>query len=156
MHLRHALLLGACALMTPTACTRVSPPVPDPALEANRQVVLDFYKQGLTGLEPRAAFERYVSPDFVEHKPDVPEGTRDATVTFLEGLIREMPAPRWEVVRTIAEGDLVFLHARFTPADGAPPYAIADVFRIRGGKIVEHWDVVAGPVASSPNPHARF
>jgi predicted SnoaL-like aldol condensation-catalyzing enzyme len=122
----------------------------------NRPVVLAFYEQALVGLKPKAAFDQYVTDDFIEHKPDVPEGTKAATVAFLEGLIGEMPQPKWEVVRTIAEGDLVFLHARFSPAAGAPHYAIADVFRLKGCKIVEHWDVVAPPPKQSRNPHSRF
>jgi predicted SnoaL-like aldol condensation-catalyzing enzyme len=51
---------------------------------------------------------------------------------------------------------MVFLHARFTPAAGAPPYAIADIFRLKGCKIVEHWDVVAPPPKQQRNPHPRF
>lgn len=122
----------------------------------NRPVALAFYEEALVGLRPRAAFDRYVTDDFIEHKPDVPEGTKAAAVAFLEGLIREVPQPKWEIVRTISEGDLVFLHARFSPAAGAPHYAIADVFRLKDCKIVEHWDVVAPPPKQSRNPHSRF
>jgi predicted SnoaL-like aldol condensation-catalyzing enzyme len=93
---------------------------------------------------------------FVEHKPDVPQGTREAAATFLEQLIANVPQPRWEVVRTIAEGNLVFLHGRFTPAAGAPAYAIADVFRLENCKIAEHWDVVAPPPKEQRNPNPRF
>jgi predicted SnoaL-like aldol condensation-catalyzing enzyme len=39
---------------------------------------------------------------------------------------------------------------------GAPPYAIADIFRLQDGQIVEHWDVVAGPVVDARNPVSRF
>jgi predicted SnoaL-like aldol condensation-catalyzing enzyme len=124
--------------------------------EANRRVVLAFYQEGLIGLQPRAAFERYMASDFVEHKPDVPQGTREAAATFLEQLITNVPQPRWEVLRTIAEGDMVFLHGRFTPAAGAPPYAIADVFRLENCKIAEHWDVVAPPPKEQRNPNPRF
>ena len=60
----------------------------------NRQTVLDFYQQSLIELQPRRAFERFVSADFVEHKPDVPQGNREATATFLEALIASMPKPR--------------------------------------------------------------
>ena len=81
----------------------------------NRTVVLAFYEEGLVNLKPRAAFDRYVTDDFVEHKPDVPEGTKAAAAAFLELLIKELPEPRWEILRTIAEGDLVFLHAVFRP-----------------------------------------
>ena len=122
----------------------------------SRKIVLDFYEQALVRLQPRAAFERYVADSFVEHKPDVPEGTKAATILFLEELIAGMPEPQWEIVRTIAENELVFVHARFAPAAGAQPYAIADVFRLHDCKIVEHWDVVAGPSKDARNPHPRF
>jgi predicted SnoaL-like aldol condensation-catalyzing enzyme len=111
---------------------------------------------GLVERQPHAAFERYMSADFVEHKPDVPDGTREAVATYLAGLIKSVPEPRWEVLRTVAEGDLVFLHARFTPAKGAPPYAVADLFRLKNCQIVEHWDVVAGPPERQLNPRPRF
>jgi len=124
--------------------------------EENRKVVLSFYNEALVGLKPRPAFERHMSADFIEHKPDVPEGTRAATASFLERLIANVPQPKWTIERTIAEGDLVFLHARFSPAPGAPEYAIADVFRLSGCKIVEHWDVVAPPPKDQRNPNARF
>ena len=123
---------------------------------SNRRIVVAFYTEGLIGLQPRRAFERYMAPDFVEHKPDVPQGTRETAATFLEELIADVPEPRWEVLRTIAEGNLVFLHARFTPAAGAPAYAIADVFRLKECKIAEHWDVVAPPPKDQRNPNPRF
>jgi predicted SnoaL-like aldol condensation-catalyzing enzyme len=51
---------------------------------------------------------------------------------------------------------MVFLHARFTPAPGAPSYAIADVFRLHGCRIAEHWDIVAPPPDEQLNPNPRF
>jgi predicted SnoaL-like aldol condensation-catalyzing enzyme len=118
--------------------------------------VLSFYNEGLVGRRPEAAFMRYMAPDFVEHKPEVPNGTREATAAFLSQLIAEVPGARWEIVRTIAEEDMVFLHARFTPATGAPAYALADIFRVKDCKIVEHWDVVAAPPKEQRNPNSRF
>ena len=151
---------AAAALLAGCAITERPPPLTsatcDGSANANREVVLAFYNEGLVGLQPRSAFERYMRPDFVEHKPDVPAGTREATITFLELLIAELPQARWEVVRTIAEGDMVFLHGRFTPEPGAPAYAIADVFRLEGCRIAEHWDVVGPPPRQQRNPNSRF
>ena len=124
--------------------------------ELNRTTVLEFYRLGLQGRRPKQAFERFMAPGFIEHKPDIAEPTRDGSAAFLAGLMLELPAATWEVIRTIAEDDLVFLHARFVPAPGAPAYAIADVFRLHEGMIVEHWDVVAGPPTNPRNPHPRF
>ena len=124
--------------------------------DTNRRLVLDFYTLGLVERQAHVAFQRYVSPDFVEHKPDIPGGTREATADFLAGLMTDIPDARWEVLRSAAQDDLVFVHARMTPAPGAPAWALADIFRVEDCLIVEHWDVVAGPVAEAPNPHPRF
>ena len=150
-------MLGLLIVLLMVGCSR-SVSAPDAARpeEQNRQIVLAFYTEALVNLNARAGFERYMSDDFIEHKPDIATGNREGTITFLEGVIKESPRPTWTIVRTIAEGDMVFLHASFTPADGAPPYALADVFRLRDGKIVEHWDIVAPPSKQSSNPNSRF
>lgn len=138
-----ATIAPTVASCTPTAAT-------------NRRIVESFYDMALNGRKTREAFQTYMAPDFVDHKPDLPRGTRDAATQYLEGLIRDFPAPHWERLRTIAENDLVVLHVRFTPAEGAEPYAIADLFRLKDCHIVEHWDVVAGPPKQQTNPTPRF
>ena len=127
-----------------------------PGTSTNRAVVEAFYHRALIEKQPKAAFQEYVSPEFVEHKPDVPNGTREATAEFLVELIKGMPDPKWKVLRSVAEGDLVALHVQFTPAPDAPAYAIADFFRLKDCKIVEHWDAVAGPPEEQVNPRPRF
>jgi len=97
-----------------------------------------------------------VSRDFIEHKPDVPLGTREATIAYLEKLIQSLPDAQWEPIRAIAEGEFVVLYARFTPTPGAEPFAIADIFRLRESRIVEHWDVVGHPPTQRLNPNSRF
>jgi predicted SnoaL-like aldol condensation-catalyzing enzyme len=118
------LAIGVAAVMAAPAAERC-----EPSAAANHRLVEDFYTQALVDKQPREAFARFVAPDFVEHKPDIAPGTREAAAQFLGDLIRDVPAAGWEIVRVIAEGDLVALHARFTPAPGAPEYAIADFFR---------------------------
>lgn len=121
-----------------------------------KAVVLAFYKLALQDFKPAEAFARYTTPDFVEHSADTAGGTAQATVKFLEDLIKKFPEPKWEIVRTIAEGDLVFLHVRVTPAPKAPPIAVAEVFRVRGDKIVEHWDVIQHAPDQPVNPRSMF
>ena len=75
---------------------------------------------------------------------------------YRQALVDKQPKARWEILRVIADRDLVALHARFTPAPGAGEYALADFFRVKDCKIVEHWDVVAGPVKDAVNPNSRF
>ncbi|MFL6729473.1 MAG: nuclear transport factor 2 family protein [Sphingomicrobium sp.] len=156
--------LALAALLTLSAC---DPPwafeangIPPPAKcrsgpGLNRHVVLTFYRRALIDKDVRGAFETFMTPGFIEHKPDVTGGTREATIVFLEGLMKELPSARWEIVRSVADEHLVAVHARFQPAPGAPEYAIADFFRVENCRIVEHWDVVAAPTDKSQNPNPR-
>ncbi|MEO6199156.1 MAG: nuclear transport factor 2 family protein [Sphingomicrobium sp.] len=124
--------------------------------EQNRQIVTDFYSLALAQKQVRAGFEQYVRPDFVEHKPDILEGNREGAINFLEGMVKELPGAQWRVRRALAEGDVVAVHASFTPTPAAPDYAIADFFRLENCQIVEHWDVVAPPTTAQGNPNSRF
>ncbi len=146
------VFLASCATQAPVSTTVGCASSAD----ANRELVSAFYTQALVQKQARPAFERYVTADFVEHKPDIQGGTREAAIVFLEGLITQLPQARWQIVRTVADKDMVALHARFQPAAGAPEYAIADFFRLENCRIVEHWDVVAPPSPAKGNPHPRF
>jgi predicted SnoaL-like aldol condensation-catalyzing enzyme len=143
-----AALLAATAPAATAKCTG--------SAAENRRIVLDFYTMALVDKKVRTAFETYMDPGFIEHKPDIETGTREATIKFLEGIVTDIPQARWEVVRSVADEDLVAMHVRFRPVPGAPEYALADFFRVKGCKIVEHWDVVAPPTDKTGNPHPRF
>ena len=123
---------------------------------SQKELVLEFYKLALEDFEPKIAFERYATPDFIEHSADIAGGTRQGTIAFLEGLIRNFPAPKWEIVRSAAEGDLVFLHVHVTPAPGERGVAIVEIFRVQNHKIVEHWDVIQAVPEKPGNANSMF
>lgn len=143
-----ALAVSAAALGPAAAAA------PDGA--GSKALVLAFYKLALQDFQPGLAFQRYAAADFIEHSQDSAGGDSKATVTFLQALIARSPHPKWEVVRSIAEGDMVFVHARFTAAPGAPEIAVAEVFRVRDGKVAEHWDVISPPPDKVVNTNSRF
>ena len=126
-----------------------------PSVQANKAVVAAFYKLALGDMNPRAAFARYAAPGFVEHSDDG-TGSAEATVRFLEDIIRKSPKPHWEIIRSAAEGDLVFLHVRFTPAAAGPQIAVVEIFRLHQCRLTEHWDVISHPPAHPINRNSRF
>jgi predicted SnoaL-like aldol condensation-catalyzing enzyme len=121
-----------------------------------KELVTAFYKLALIELKPKEAFAQYAAPDFVEHSADVAGGTAQSTVQFLDSVIKNSPQPRWEILRTIAEGDMVFLHARFTSGKDATPVSVGEIFRVRDGKLAEHWDIIQHAPEHPINPNSIF
>ena len=128
--------LSIAALVVYLFCTNAAAApknIPSP-----KEVVIAFYRLALIDFRPKEAFAQYAAPDFVEHSADSAGGTARSTVDFLTDLIKKSPQPKWEIVRVIAQDDMVFLHVRFTLAKGATPVVIGEIFRVHNGKLAEH------------------
>lgn len=83
------------------------------------------------------AVEQYFHPSYIQHNPDVPNGAE-----AFKGLVSAIKANGGldaEIVRAIADDDMVALHVRYT-GFGPKPMVAFDVFRVEDGKIAEHWD----------------
>jgi hypothetical protein len=55
----------------------------------------------------------------------------------------------------VAEGEYVMIHGRYT-GWGPKPMVAVDIFRVVGGKLVEHWDVMQEEVRAELTKLARF
>ena len=57
----------------------------------------------------------------------------------------------------VAEGNFVMVHGRYTGWAPKPMVAV-DIFRVEGGKVVEHWDVMQEevPAANTKSGNAMF
>jgi predicted SnoaL-like aldol condensation-catalyzing enzyme len=82
--------------------------------------------------------ETYWSPYYVQHSAHIPPG-RDG----LFNLVRALPDTlRHETELVMADGDLVMVRGRFSGHGQPAPWIVVDTVRVRGGVLVEHWDVV--------------
>ena len=110
------------------------------SLETNKQNAIAFYKTAYLG-NPKAAVDLYVGEEYIQHNPDVADGTQ-GFIDYFERMHREYPNKSIEFVRCIAEGDLVALHTHQV-WPGNDQYVTMDFFRFdSAGKIVEHWDSI--------------
>ncbi|MBD0779926.1 ester cyclase [Maribacter sp. ANRC-HE7] len=123
-------------------------------LEENKKNAIAFYKMAYKG-NPRQAVERYVGKEYIQHNPDVEDGT-NGFIAYFERMQREYPEKSIEFVRCIAEGDLVALHTHQTwPGNDA--YITMDFFRFDAdGKIGEHWDAIQQIPEKSLNNNTMY
>jgi predicted SnoaL-like aldol condensation-catalyzing enzyme len=100
------------------------------------------------------AFAFLVADDYRQHNPNLPDGPA-AAVEALTPKFDGSPNARFEVQRILVDGDLAMVHVKAT-RPGAPPTAVADIYRFSAGRIVEHWDVLQ-PVPPNPvHDHPMF
>jgi len=123
------------------------------AAPTNRAVMEDFIELFYAERRVAEAFARHVAPDYIQHNPNIADG-RDAAIAFLEPKFGA-PGARFTVKRLIVDGDLAVVHLHGQPDPATPGVAVADIYRLERGKIVEHWDVIQ-PVAQGPNPRAMI
>jgi len=121
--------------------------------EANKKLVVEFYRMVFVDKKVREGFEQYVVEGYIQHNPMVPTG-REAAVKLLSERIR--PESIADVKRVIAEGDLVVLHVHSRSNAQDRGRAIVDIFRVKDGKIVEHWDVIQPVPEQAANDNTMF
>lgn len=125
-----------------------------PARPDNRRVIEDFARLFYGERDVKQAFETYVAPDYIQHNPGVPDG-RDAAIALLQPMFSDRNRS-FEVRKIIVDGDLAAIHIFVKPEPAARGAAVADFYRLKDGKIVEHWDVIQPIPEKSANAHPMF
>ena len=105
--------------------------------EQNKALVLEAFDL-LFNRRDYAAAERYWSDRYIQHSAHIAPG-RDG----LFNLVRTLPETlRYENRLIIAEGDHVIAHGRFSGNGRPAAWIAADIVRMEGGRLAEHWDVL--------------
>lgn len=105
--------------------------------EETKAVVLEAF-DALFNRRDYAKAAAFWSENYIQHSAHIPPG-RDG----LFNLIRSLPATlRYENARIMVDGDYVMLHGRFSGHGRPRSWIAADIVRMEGGRLAEHWDVL--------------
>lgn len=130
-------------------------PTRDPTTEeANRALVVAFYDRVFNRHEVVEG-AKVLTDGYVQHNPRVPDGKEPFVRFFVERFVK-FPEARSRIARSVAQGDLVWLHVHSTDNPQDRGRAIVDIFRVKDGRIVEHWDVIQPVPESSANANGMF
>jgi predicted SnoaL-like aldol condensation-catalyzing enzyme/ketosteroid isomerase-like protein len=105
--------------------------------EENKDIVLKAFDTLFNERDYEKAAE-FWSDTYIQHSAHIEPG-RDG----LFNLVRALPDTlRYENALILADGDRVMLHGRFS-GNGQPRALVAaDIVRMEGGRLAEHWDVL--------------
>ncbi len=117
----------------------------------NKKVVESFYEE-VFQKHNMAVLDQFMHDDYIQHNPDVPQG-KTGFAEFHKGFFAAFPDSCASINKIVAEGDLVFVYNTITathsgegflnhpPTGNKVKYDVVDMFRLRDGKLAEHWDV---------------
>ena len=124
------------------------------SLSINKENAIAFYRMAYEG-NPAQAVEMNIGDDYIQHNPDVADGT-EGFIAYFNRMQEEYPEKSIDFVRSVAEGDLVALHTH-QRWPGNEEYITMDFFRFdENGKIIEHWDSIQKIPEQSANPNTMY
>jgi predicted SnoaL-like aldol condensation-catalyzing enzyme len=112
-----------------------------------------LYLDGIRDGNPRAAVAEYTGDRYTQHSTGVRDGA-EGFVEFFEDFIERNPVRDIRIVRTLEDGQHLFVHAYQSLNHGEAEWVTMDFFDTdQNDKIIEHWDVIAEYSDSTPSGH---
>lgn len=122
---------------------------------STREVVEGFEKMGIDERKPQEAILTYFSPDVIDHDPNV-KGDRQSIIDYLNKRDWSTGVPKRTIRNIVVEGELAVVHHHIVRKPGEKGIAAVDIFRVKDGKVVEHWDVLQPVPENIVNEHGMF
>lgn len=95
------------------------------------------------------------SENFIEHAPHIKDG-REALLSVFERRYKKYPELSMSIKRVASEGDLVWIHLHVKHTPESLGAAGIHIFRMKEGKVVEHWGVNQRVPERSKNDNTMF
>jgi predicted SnoaL-like aldol condensation-catalyzing enzyme len=110
--------------------------------ETNKAVVTEWLNLLVNEKRPAEAVEKFIGPVYRQHAFGQPDGA-DHLPGAMADFYAANPGLRTTINLIVAEGDLVAAHHHMQLSDDHTGIQVMDLFRLKDGKLIEHWDVVA-------------
>ncbi len=115
-----------------------------------------LYLEGIRDGNVRKAVTTYTGKRYTQHSTGVKDGI-EGFVEFFEPFIQRNPKRDIEIIRSLVDGQYVFVHVYQTLNNGEYKYVTTDFFDTdENDKIIEHWDVISEYSDSTPSGHTSI
>ncbi len=124
-------------------------------MASKKESAVSFLKMAASG-NVRAAYDRFIAPDFIHHNQYF-KGDRQSLLVAMEEASKKTPNKSIDIKHIYEDGDIVIAHSLVTREDpAAPGIAVVHIFRFKGDRVVELWDLGQECAKDSPNENGLF
>jgi predicted SnoaL-like aldol condensation-catalyzing enzyme len=123
--------------------------------ERNKEIVVAFYKKAHFEGDVDGAIALYVGDSYIQHTPAAEDGV-EGLRNYINLFLKTFPHAKGDIRRVLADGDIVAVHAHWTGLISKNGDIGIDLFRVKDGKLVEHWDVIQAIPDASKNGNTMF
>ena len=113
-----------------------------------------MYRDMLFAWNPEL-IDEFLDEDYIQHSTAASAG-REGLRAFMKDRIGRFPDVKQEIKAPFADGDFTICHIHTMRHAGDPGMSIMDLFRIEGGKLKEHWEVVQEIPETLPHDNSIF
>jgi predicted SnoaL-like aldol condensation-catalyzing enzyme len=129
--------------------------MPAESVPTRRKEIAVQFLEMVTAGKIEDAYREYAEPNGKHHNAFFAAGF-PALREAMKANAVQFPEKRLTVKHVIGDGDLVAVHSHVVLQPGEPGLATVHLFRFKGDKIVEMWDIGQVVPADSPNQDGMF
>jgi predicted SnoaL-like aldol condensation-catalyzing enzyme len=122
--------------------------------QGNLDHVIAMYHDVLMALDS-SRVDAYIRSDYIQHSSLAAPGVQ-ALKDWLDARKADSPGAVQTIHRSFADGDHVIVHVHVSRWPRDLGIAVVDIFRLEGGMIAEHWDVLQDVPADPVNSNSLF
>lgn len=109
-------------------------------MEKNKELIVKLLNTAFNEKNVTAASE-LLTDEYIQHNPMAPTG-KAGFLQAIPAFYSMFPDLKMEIKGLFAEGDYVIAHSHYQFKKDGNGSAVVDIFRIKDGKVDEHWDVM--------------
>lgn len=121
--------------------------------QRNKETVLSFYRSVIKDREFHRVNE-WMDHTYKQHKPGLGDGP-EPVIEFVKNEAKRNPTHQVNIKSCFADGDFVVLHVHIVLEPLERDRAVMDIFRVKNGRLLEHWDVDQ-EIPATLTPHGMF
>ena len=112
----------------------------------NVKVVIDFFQHIMNEHDFEYVLKTYGGGTYLQHNRAIPNEI-EGLVGYVKTMVKRFPEYSFDVKKVYADGDYVLLHSHATMkakhrGNEKKGFIITDTFKLKAGKLAEHWDAI--------------